>query len=1470
MTRRDEENIRRTLLVGGTANYDHLAQLPAVRADLDAISGVFETLGYTTSDRSLDETSAGLRAWLSNWASAEDRSEDALVLYYSGHGDRDHERHYLLCRDSHGDRLAGTALATEDIVRIIGESGIQRLLLIIDTCYAGQGGVDAARTLARDLGARLSTSPAADEQCVVAFSVIAAARTRELAEDGAFARALRAAVNDPDLGGHRQPKLYLEQVVDRVNEFLAEHSPYQHATWGTLPSGEGFSFIPNPRHVPDIPDAGMDLAEQRAWVSAERRQRRGELLTHFGPRGRGTDAYSGATGSYFTGRSTALSELTDWLDGQSTELGRCAMVTGRGGVGKSSLLGRLTLLADPLLRQTLPDVPPDQPPPRQRVHAAIHARHKLLEEVTAGIADAAGLAETDPERLVAELRGRTEPLVVIVDALDEAGTAGGDIEPHRIAASLLDPLSRLPCIKLLVGARPHTREALGPVFTCLDLDEPRWTGERDLADYARRLLLAPDGPGSVGVYTEATAGPVAQAISARASHNFLIARLVARPLAHRARPVDTTVPGWDEKLPVLSTVPHRSAGPAFRWALHEQLQGREARGRALLTALAYAEGAGLPAGEVWRATAAALTGDEVTSQDIRWILQSASSHIVEGEGTGPDGGARSVYRLYHESYAEELRSTVEPDTAGRIATALLATVPTIPGAGAREWTKADPYVRAHLSSHATGSALLDELALDPLYLLTAEPAALHRALRHVERSEAKAARAAYERCAPLLQEMDVPSRAAQLCLCAVQSGAHALADAIRQRFPVLPWEPLWADVPESPYPFRAIGTFSAPVKDTAVLDVSGTKVLATAQVPDRIELWDIDTGARLGQLPPPASPEILTLTGCDDTHAPWLLAHSGRRDAWDSTVEVFDIRTRRRLGDPTQTQAAHCALAEVAGTCVIGLLETDGSVQLIDARTGSVLARLTSRLRTADTERWERDSAAVLLHGLRHPQCLAMGVDDGRLVVAAAVGAAPTGRLRGRAEVAIWSVDPARDWRASDACRYRLRGARVTALAVRQGRVLASSDIWARLTGSAQKLVQHGRVTEWLLRRGSGPAALVTTDRGAYRVHVGFSGVQVTDAGGRPTSHIRSEFSSELSGSVRLTTIPSGPSRVSLLTWRRDGSSIRLRELPLEVDKDAPETRSDDVAARHAKLVVGGLSGRTVLGRSDGFSPLILLDPKTGRVIATAGRESLGGLQFCGAPHGPIVAYRWLRRWRAPHWVRVYEDGSCRHVRLKGGFHKPVAEMRVASLDGATLLLGTSAGRLSAWDLDGRRKGCLRISRCTTLRSVSTGKQALLSVVDHKAQAIRIFELPRFAELARVPVGGEGLLNVRLARDTHFSYAYDLAEWDEVPVLGYADLAGRVHVVSVLDASLEWHWQLPQAQQITHLVLTTIEGRGAAVVCASDGSVTLVEAVSGDVLARAHLGGMIRAITVVAEGVAGLTTESGLFCLRLAPAPRTA
>src|SRR5262249_16871006 len=155
------------------------------------------------------------------------------------------------------------------------------------------------------------------------------------------------------------------------------------------------------------------------------------LAEHFGPRGRGTDIGAEA-GHYFVGRVAVLSRLAAWSRSDSAE--RAAVVTGSPGAGKSAVLGRLVVLADPGSRVGIPTdtVAAGTDPGTGAIDVAIHARHKTLDELVTGIAAGAGLDTDSVDELIAGLARRGRPLVVVLDALDEAGTVD-DREPDRIA-----------------------------------------------------------------------------------------------------------------------------------------------------------------------------------------------------------------------------------------------------------------------------------------------------------------------------------------------------------------------------------------------------------------------------------------------------------------------------------------------------------------------------------------------------------------------------------------------------------------------------------------------------------------------------------------------------------------------------------------------------------------------------------------------------------------------------------------------------------------------------------------------------------------------------------------------------------------------------------------------------------------------------------------------------------------------------
>ena len=87
----------------------------------------------------------------------------------------------------------------------------------------------------------------------------------------------------------------------------------------------------------------------------------------------------------------------------------------------------------------------------------------------------------------------------------------------------------------------------------------------------------------------------------------------------------------------------------------------------LLQPLAYQQGQGLPR-RLWAVLAIALSGRaHYGDADVRSVMEEAALYIVESQDA-----ERSVYRLFHESFAEYLRAKNDFQQANRsIAEALV-------------------------------------------------------------------------------------------------------------------------------------------------------------------------------------------------------------------------------------------------------------------------------------------------------------------------------------------------------------------------------------------------------------------------------------------------------------------------------------------------------------------------------------------------------------------------------------------------------------------------------------------------------------------------------------------------------------------------------------------------------------------------------------------------------------------------------
>jgi hypothetical protein len=109
-----------------------------------------------------------------------------------------------------------------------------------------------------------------------------------------------------------------------------------------------------------------------------------ELAAHWDPRARGV-ALASVLGWYFAGRTRVLRELVTWLSDPDLDH-RVRVVTGDPGSGKSAVLARVVTLAQPEMRQRVPQAvltaaPAGTLPPPGAIDAAVHARNKILTDV---------------------------------------------------------------------------------------------------------------------------------------------------------------------------------------------------------------------------------------------------------------------------------------------------------------------------------------------------------------------------------------------------------------------------------------------------------------------------------------------------------------------------------------------------------------------------------------------------------------------------------------------------------------------------------------------------------------------------------------------------------------------------------------------------------------------------------------------------------------------------------------------------------------------------------------------------------------------------------------------------------------------------------------------------------------------------------------------------------------------------------
>ncbi|MFI8216640.1 caspase family protein [Streptomyces sp. NPDC085932] len=951
--------------------WDRPGLVEARRAIVDLFT---DRLGYThVSDLGLNPTKQQLLRELRAFCrSPERRPDDVVAVYVAGHGEvLDNGDYVLLTTDTEPDDLYDALLPGTLARKILAGTKVRRLLLMLDTCFSGQGGNELLSTMAR-----LKNDWHEDQS---GLAVITSAQPRELAQTGAFPQLLTEAVSSLATAGYAPPLLALDAVVNatRTNP---KRPDFQHIGLEIIGlTGEVPPFLPNAKHSNRLSHTDMALQQAAEWDEQDRR-RDAEFRTRLLRRAMGHSDPS-RVGWWFSGRHAALHDITEWLTDPGPAGARPSLVvTGAPGSGKTAVLGLLAAVSDPEYRRTVPlasiGLHGRRLPPPAAIGTTVYAQGLTDQQIVRAITAALRLP---PAEAVADLLNHLgtrpvpdRPHVILVDGLDEAAT------PASLCAQVLRPLRELaaPYLRFLLGTRPHLFTALGlDPDDHIDLDSPRYADPEAVLVYTLRNLLDahPDSlyldcPNDIRM-------GVASAVATAAGTCFLVARITAGTLA--ATPVlpDPDDPAWRRALP-------SAAADAMHRDLHQRFGDEASRVLALLRPLAYAEGQGLPWEDIWAPLASEIAGRPYTNDDLYRLRREAGAYVVEAAEDG-----RSVYRLYHESMAEYLRQGQDVARVQRAFTEVLRRAVPYAVDGGRDWARSHPYALRHLVTHAAAAGLVDALLADVEYLVHADYDTLMPRLLEAESDEARLNTAVFRSCLHVLRPLGAPARRQVLAVEAARFNIPHLVETLNRRADKRAWRPLAASGGQLSSGLRnALTGHTGLVHGLACTEMDGRPVVVTGSEDLTVRVWDLTTGDPVGS-PMTGHTEEIEAVACaevagrpvavsvsrDETarvwdlgtgralgepirgHGNWVMAVActeldGRPVAvtggWDDYVRVYDLASGRQLGEPVSTGvwASDLACAVVDGRSVV-VVASSKSLLLLDLTTRQRIGRLDRRIR---------------------------------------------------------------------------------------------------------------------------------------------------------------------------------------------------------------------------------------------------------------------------------------------------------------------------------------------------------------------------------------------------------------------------------------------------------------------------------------------------------------------------------------------
>ncbi|MGC4975594.1 AAA family ATPase [Streptomyces sp. DT199] len=436
----------------------------------------------------------------------------------------------------------------------------------------------------------------------------------------------------------------------------------------------------------------------------------------------------------FTGRSADLDAVADWCCTVDTP--PVLVVTGPPGTGKSALLGEV-------LRRLRTEG--GYGPGEVRIGAVLRLTGSTPTDVVHQLFESLGtLQPTAPGSPDDETNSTEHPLdllrrrltavaasaapartLIIADALDEAQ------DPVQVACLLRD-LTDIPGVGLLIGTRssPYGRSAGSGAHGELPAVLGATTGRarvRELAPdpdaaaryaerHVRRILR--EHPAGDAPWQETVVRTVRGAVDNHVrdgSWQFLQTALMVREIEQRPDVLESDA----ESRTALENLLARDRTGLFGSAV-ARITEEWPTAELFLRALAFSQGRGLPRADgIWAHAAAGITGSDVPLNDQKMSLflsRAAAYILLDGEDR------RSVYRLAHRTYAEQLQASSTPEQRLGMLTALLKLAEDQAAAG----QGLSPHLQSRLAQYAAdcGARGWKALARRPAVLDRLPPTAL--------------------------------------------------------------------------------------------------------------------------------------------------------------------------------------------------------------------------------------------------------------------------------------------------------------------------------------------------------------------------------------------------------------------------------------------------------------------------------------------------------------------------------------------------------------------------------------------------------------------------------------------------------------------------------------------------------------------------------------------------------------------------